>query len=177
MAAPHSSHLAARRECGRRSSSLRSPRRPPEEAAMSSVPATLCPSAQPDWDDARPFAVVGGTPERPQTAYLDRTQAVSDELLELAAPVTPSEVFRFAAPCAGRACGHFDDGEQRRRLAQKIVRFTPTVVAVLPRCAIRSACSWWQQEGAAACRRCPQVVTDNFLPSAEMREAADPEVR
>jgi hypothetical protein len=144
---------------------------------MPSERQTLCPSAQPDWNDARLFAVVGGTPEGPETAYLDRTEAVSQELLELAAPVTPTEVFRFAAPCAGRACGHFDDGGQSCRLARKIVRFTPMVVAMLPRCAIRSACRWWRQEGVAACRRCPQVVTDNYLPSAEMREAADPAVR
>lgn len=143
---------------------------------MPTPPETLCPSAQPDWDEARLFAVVGGTPERPETAYLDRTRAVSPELLELAGPVRPTEVFRFAAPCAGCACGHFDEGEQRCRLARKIVRFTPTVATVLPRCAIRTRCRWWQQEGVAACRRCPQVVTDNFLPSAEMREAADPAV-
>ena len=57
---------------------------------MSTRPETLCPSAQPDWDEARLFAVVGGTPDRPETAYLDQVQPVSQEVLDLAGPVTPT---------------------------------------------------------------------------------------
>lgn len=140
---------------------------------MSTRPETLCPSAQPDWDEARLFAVVGGTPDRPETAYLDQVQPVSQEVLDLAGPVTPTEVFRIAAPCAHGACGHYDEGGQTCRLAQKIVRLAPVVFHKLPRCAIRPSCRWWQQEGASACRRCPQVVTDNYAPTAAMREAAD----
>jgi hypothetical protein len=39
------------------------------------------------------------------------------------------------------------------------------VVDALPACAIRPACRWWQQEGKAACQRCPQVVTQAYAPS------------
>lgn len=143
---------------------------------MSAGPETLCPSAQPDWDGARLFAVVGGTPDRPETAYLDQAQPVTPELLELAGPVAPAEVFRFAAPCAGAACGHYDTGEHTCRLVAKTVRLAPVVFEKLPRCAIRPSCRWWQQEGVAACRRCPQVVTVNYAPSDAMRQAADPTV-
>ena len=97
---------------------------------MSTRPETLCPSAQPDWDEARLFAVVGGTPDRPETAYLDQVQPVSQEVLDLAGPVTPTEVFRIAAPCAHGACGHYDEGGQTCRLAQKIVRLAPVVFHV-----------------------------------------------
>lgn len=143
---------------------------------MSTKPETLCPSAQHDWEGARLFAVVVGTPERPETAYLDRAQPVSAELLELAGPVVPAEVFRFAAPCARAGCQHFDNGRETCRLAEKTVRVVPVMFETLPKCAIRRDCRWWKQEGVAACKRCPQVVTVNYAPSEEMRIAADPSI-
>jgi len=143
---------------------------------MSTRPETLCPSAQPDWEGARVIGVVGGTPERPETAYLDQAQPVTEEILELAGPVAPAEVFRFAAPCANSACGHYDDTEHKCRLAEKTVRWVEQAVDSLPKCSIRASCRWWQQEGPAACRRCPQVVTINFAPSKTMRDAADPQL-
>ena len=143
---------------------------------MSTKPETLCPSAQHDWDGARLFAVVGGTPDRPETAYLDHTQPITAELLELAGPVAPAEVFRFAAPCAGKGCQHFDGQRDTCRLAEKTVRLAPVMFEKLPRCAIRSECRWWKQEGVSACKRCPQVVTVNYAPSEEMRTAADPTI-
>lgn len=143
---------------------------------MSTRPETLCPSAQPDWEGARVIGVVGGTPERPETAYLDQAQPVTQEILDLAGPVAPAEVFRFAAPCANSACGHYDGAEHKCRLAEKTVRWVEQAVDNLPKCSIRSSCRWWQQEGPAACRRCPQVVTINFAPSRAMRDAADPQL-
>jgi hypothetical protein len=131
--------------------------------------------AQPDWADARVFAVVAGTPERPEAAYLHQAQAVDDRLLALAGPLAPAEVFRFAAPCANGSCQHFDAPGQSCRLAAKTVQLAPVVVHQLPRCGWRSDCRWWQQEGASACQRCPQVVTVNYSPSAAMRAAADPD--
>lgn len=141
---------------------------------MTTERETLCPSAQPDWEGVRLFAVVGGTPDRPETAYLDRTQPVTDELLELAGPVAPAEIFRFAAPCAKNRCQHFDGARDTCRLAEKTVRYTQISVLKLAHCAIRRSCRWWQQEGFMACQRCPQVVTVNYQPSPEMRRAADP---
>jgi len=143
---------------------------------MTTKHETLCPSAQPDWEGAKVFAVVGGTPDRPETAYLDLAQPVTDELLNLAAPVTPSEVFRFAAPCAKHSCQHFDDKQENCRLVEKTVQYAPIVVHKLAACSIRSTCRWWQQEGAASCQRCPQVVTLNLLPSSTLRKAGDPNV-
>ena len=95
-------------------------------------------------------------------------------MLGLAKPVAPTEVFRFAAPCAGSGCVHFAAGESKCRLIEKVVRFMPVVGERLPACAIRPSCRWWQQEGRAACLRCPQVVTRNFKPTEAVRQAADP---
>jgi hypothetical protein len=135
---------------------------------------TLCPSAQPDWQDAKVFAVVGGNADAAEVAYLSAPQPVTPELLALAHPVAPAEVFRFAAPCAGGACQHFSVGESKCRLAEKTVRWVPKAVETLPPCTIRAHCRWFQQEGREACMRCPQVVTNNPLPSEAMRAAADP---
>jgi len=118
------------------------------------------------------LGVVGGTAEEPRVGYLDEPRPVTPELLSLAGPVKPTEIFRFAAPCAGTACQHFDGTDCR--LAAKIVARTPAVVDLLPACRLRPTCRWWLQEGAAACLRCPVIVTENYLPSSELRQAADP---
>jgi hypothetical protein len=146
-----------------------------KETEMLDNPETLCPSAQPEWEGARLFAVVGGTADRPETAYLDQALPVTDELLKLAGPVAPTEVFRFAAPCANKGCAHFDTGRGNCRLVERTVSLTPVVVDKLAPCAIRKSCRWWQQEGVVACQRCPQVVTLNYAPSERMREAATPD--
>lgn len=67
---------------------------------MSTEANILCPSANHKEPDAVLFVVVGGTAERPEVAYLDETQAITDEILAMAGSVDPTEVFRFAAPCA-----------------------------------------------------------------------------
>jgi hypothetical protein len=131
---------------------------------MKSTRPILCPSASPHSQDAQVFGVVGGTADAPEVAYLPAPQPITDELLQLAKPVRPGEVFRVAAPCACRGCGHFAPEGSTCRLAETIVQWLPSVVDTLPPCAIRPACRWWQQEGRAACVRCPQVVTETFEP-------------
>ena len=59
---------------------------------------------------------------------------------------------------------------------QKIVRWVPVVTESLPVCSIRAECLWWQQEGRAACMRCPHVVTNDFHPTPAIRNAANPEL-
>jgi hypothetical protein len=132
----------------------------------------LCPSAQPDSQDSVVLGIVGGSVEEPRVAYLKEPEPVTEELLALSEPVKPTEVFRFAAPCAGNECLHFDGTDCR--LAKKTVQLLPTAVDRLPRCRLRPKCRWWQQEGGAACLRCPMIVTENYLPSAQQRRAADP---
>ena len=134
----------------------------------------LCPSAQPDWPGARIIGVVGGTPEQARVAFLDEPAPLNQELLALAEPLRPTEVFRFTAPCASAACAHF--GEGRCRLATKVVRLLPEAMSELPPCAIRPQCRWWTQEGPSACLRCPQIVTHDRLQTEAWQKAADPSV-
>ena len=134
----------------------------------------LCPSAQPDMEGAVVFGVVGGSVDEPLVAYLDRPEPVTPELLQLADPVRPTEVFRFAAPCAEGGCQHFDGASCR--LGHKLARSVRAAVGRLPRCRLRPNCRWFHEQGREACFRCPLVVTENYRPSAELRQAADPSV-
>jgi Cobalamin biosynthesis protein CobN and related Mg-chelatases len=141
-------------------------------SSMDAVP--LCPSAQPEMKGSIILGVVGGSAEEPRLGFLSQPQPVTEQVLALAEGVKPTEIFRFAAPCAGTSCVHFDGKDCR--LASRIVKLVPPVVDMLPSCRIRPECRWWQQEGKAACLRCPLVVTENYQPSAELRSAATPQL-
>lgn len=144
-------------------------------ASVNGEKFSLCPSAQPEWSDSVVFAIAAGTVEAPQVLHLPEPQSVTQELLALAEPVTPTEVFRFAAPCAEKGCSHFDGSQCQ--LVQRIVEGVPPVADILPPCRIRQDCRWWQQEGKEACFRCTQIVTDNFSPSEAVRKAAIPSAK
>ena len=137
--------------------------------------AVVMPSAQPDWEGSVVIGVVGGTADAPLMSHLETPQPITDELLALARPVTPTEVFRFAAPCLCSGCVHFKDA--KCGLAERVAMRLPAAADQLPQCAIRPQCRWWRQEGRAACMRCPQVVTDNYNPSTVMIEVATPNAR
>jgi hypothetical protein len=132
----------------------------------------LCPSAQPEMTGSQVIGVIGGTATEPRVLPLREPLAVSEELLRLADPVLPTEVFRFAAPCAGSGCQHFADGECR--LARRVIHILPEVTDRLPPCRIRPDCRWWRQEGRAACLRCPQIVTQTYGPTPDLVRAATP---
>jgi hypothetical protein len=134
----------------------------------------LCPSAPPEVEGAVIIGVVGGIPREPRMAHLVQPLPVTDELLALAVPAPPRQVFRAAAPCAQSTCVHF--AQNRCRLVSRIVDEVPAAVAGLPACRIRPDCRWWQQEGKAACLRCPLIVTEHVNPSEQLRHATDPSV-
>jgi hypothetical protein len=131
----------------------------------------LCPSAQPEMAESRVLGVVGGTADVPELAYLNEILHVTEEVLARAAPVKPTEVFRFAANCEESACRHFDG--RSCQLATRIVQILPTATETLPACLIRSTCRWYSQEGREACLRCPQIVTQIYEPSENLRRAAE----
>ncbi len=131
----------------------------------------FCPSAQPAMEGAFAFGVLGGTVQERRVGYLDERVPVTDELLALSGPVKPTEVFRFAAPCAGTSCGHFDGHDCR--LVTKLVQLTPPVTQALPACMLRPDCRWWKQEGKQACMMCPSIRTETFIATPEQKKAAD----
>jgi hypothetical protein len=127
----------------------------------------LCPSAVPQMRGSVAFGVVAGAADAPRLRHFEHPLPVTDDLLKLSEPVSPTEVFRFAAPCACNNCSNFR--ESRCSLASRIVTWLPIVVEKLPTCSIRPNCRWWRDEGQAACFRCPQVVTDNYRPTKQMQ--------
>jgi len=133
----------------------------------------FCPSAQPDMPESVVFGVVGGTASDPRLRYLAEPLPATAELLSLAAPAEPTEVFRFGARCAEGHCQHFDGAHCR--LGAKLVAEVRAVAAVAPPCRLRSRCRWWLEQGVQACLRCPLVVTTTHNPSTEVRRAALPD--
>jgi hypothetical protein len=132
----------------------------------------LCPSARPETPNSAVFGIIGGSIEQPDVQYLQESQPVTEELMALANPVAPTEVFRIAATCETSKCQHFDG--QDCKLAQRVVDRLPTVTEQLPPCAIRRDCRWFQQEGKTACFRCPQIITDYANASELVEQVAMP---
>jgi hypothetical protein len=130
----------------------------------------LCPSAQPGMDRAMVLGVVQQDGSRPVVEYLNARVPATPEILALAAPLKPTEVFRLAATCAEHKCPHFDGADCR--LATRVAKMLPPVVDSLPPCTIRKECRWFAQEGAAACMRCPEITTISYDLSPRVREVS-----
>ncbi|MEL6662861.1 MAG: nitrogen fixation protein [Pseudomonadota bacterium] len=126
----------------------------------------LCPSAEPSGEDAAAIGVVQGDVANPKVNYFGRPAPATDELLALASPVAPTEVFRFSAACVESACSHYRDGACQ--IARRLVERMAPTRSTLPRCGVRGACRWWIQEGRTACERCDSVVTTNSAPTQTM---------
>jgi hypothetical protein len=112
------------------------------------------------------IGVVTNHKDGPRVVPTERAMPVSPEILQMAEPVSPSEVFRFGSPCQTGKCPHFRN--EACQLAVRSVDLLDAVTDELPKCSIRSHCRWFRQEGAPICKRCPQVVTDRFNPSETM---------
>lgn len=139
--------------------------------------APLCPSAQPGMANCQVLGVMSGAEleEGPRLQYLNQYVAATDEILQMAAPAKPTQVFRLAATCEESKCSHFDGLDCQ--LAKRIVQIMPAVVSALPPCIVRANCRWYVQEGGNACFRCPQVSTLNAQASEMLQTVAGPEAR
>lgn len=140
---------------------------------MTDSGALTCPSVQPEMEGAYAFGVVGTESGARRVTWIEKPVAVTPQLLSMSGTVPPTQVMRFAAHCRETACSHFDGRDCR--LASRIVEMLDPVVTALPPCAIRANCRWFRQEGAPACRRCPQIVTETLDPSELLQRAATPE--
>jgi len=142
------------------------PRRRGESPAAAPL---ACPSAPPEWEGAELIGVVEGSVAEPQVRFV-RRRPVTADLLALAEPVTPTEVFRFTAPCRAEACSQWRNG-RCGVAAAAIDHVAPAPQAALPACTLRSECRWWHEQGADACRRCRTIVTDDAARPPEFAAA------
>lgn len=129
-------------------------------------PSLSCPSVPPNRPGALAFAVAGGE----LLEYLQQPVEVSPELLALAAPAGPTQVFRFTSPCEERGCPNFSG--LSCALGRRVVQQLPAVVDSLPACCIRPTCRWYAEQGREICLRCPQIVTEQVNPTPQQRSVA-----
>jgi hypothetical protein len=121
-------------------------------------------------DNCKVLGVVQHDGARPMLLYLNRPLPATPDVLAMAAPLKPTEVFRLSATCAEHGCPHFDGADCQ--LATRIVRMLPEAVDTLPPCTIRRDCRWYAQEGGAACRRCPEITTVSYDVSPQTQAVA-----
>jgi len=121
-------------------------------------------------DQCRVLGVVEYEGPRPMLEYLREPLPATPEILAMAAPLKPTEVFRLSATCEEHKCPHFDGTDCR--LATRVVRLLPEVVDILPTCIIRKECRWYFQEGTAACKRCPEITTVSYDISPQLQEVS-----
>jgi hypothetical protein len=118
-----------------------------------------CPSA-PAQPGASLLAIVGSDG---RLAHLSPPIPVDEAFVAAASRHgAPEARMRFTAPCLQEGCAHWTGsscGVIERVLAGG-AGSGEDQSAKLPRCAIRSGCRWYRQEGGAACRACPLVLTD-----------------
>ena len=126
----------------------------------------LCPSSRGTLEDSLLIGVVTNHGDGARVIPTERAMMVTPEILQMAEPAGPGEVFRFASACQAGKCPHFRN--EACQLAVRSVDLLEPVTDELPKCSIRSHCRWFRQEGASICKRCPQVVTDQFNPSETM---------
>src|SRR3974377_267719 len=107
----------------------------------------LCPSAQPGMDNCRILGVVQHEGPTPKIVYLTEILPATDEVLALASPLKPTEVFRLSATCAEHKCPHFD-GADCRLATRGATMLAPVVGSLAPR-VIPKEWRWDSQGGAA----------------------------
>jgi hypothetical protein len=130
----------------------------------------LCPSAQPGMDNCQVLGVVQRDGPAPRLVYLNQPVPATQQILDLAAPLKPTEVYRLSATCAEGKCPHYDGSDCQ--LATRVVQILPAVVDTLPPCIIRKDCRWFSQEGGAACKRCTEISTVSYDLSAQVQEVS-----
>lgn len=140
-------------------------------AEIETAERRLCPSGQPEMEGAEVFGLIDASGSETTTMYLEHRAPLTAELRALAAPLAPSQVFRFSATCQ-RQCIYWDE---RCGLVDRVVELVPSSSLTLPRCQIRDDCRWFSQQGREACGRCPPMVAQGGRSAAENERAGRPE--
>ena|SRR5690242_17949616 len=78
----------------------------------------------------------------------------------LSEDLKPEQSFRFVNKCMESGCKQWT--KKGCGIAIRAISFLDQVnpVEELPACSIRKECRWHQQEGSAACKICPYIITD-----------------
>jgi hypothetical protein len=84
---------------------------------------------------------------------------------------TPEKRFRFSGGCVEQNCKQWT-GDRCGVIDNVLIDLGANFAAAdLPQCSIRSDCRWFKQSGAAACRVCPEVITElSFAPCGDAQD-------
>jgi hypothetical protein len=118
--------------------------------------ALMCPSSRCEPGSSL-IAIVG---DEGRLAHVTPAMPVDAEFVAAARRHgSPEARMRFASPCLQAGCAQWT-GTSCGIIEAVLAADVAPSGGRLPRCAIRPSCRWYAQEGAAACRACPLVVTD-----------------
>ena len=118
--------------------------------------ALMCPSSRCEPGSSL-IAILG---DEGRLAHITPAMPVDEEFVAAAsAHGSPEARMRFASPCLQAGCAQWT-GSSCGIIEQVLAAEVGPEGGRLPRCAIRPSCRWYAQEGAAACRACPLIVTD-----------------
>jgi hypothetical protein len=118
----------------------------------------ICPSATGESPDARIIGFIGADGV---VGSIAPPIPLTDEMRGALA-ARPERKFRLAGQCVEAKCGNWEHqscaliGRMRQQIDRLLPEAEPT--DTLQRCAIRSACVWWRQDGPQACRVCSFVI-------------------
>jgi hypothetical protein len=123
--------------------------------------AILCPS----WGCEAGASLIGIVLSDGSVAFSKERIMIDASFVEVARQGrSPEKRFRFSSTCKQKACIQWADGKcgvVDRIISEHEDRAAaPHEAFVLPKCSIRPHCRWHLQSGDAACRACPEVITD-----------------
>jgi len=123
--------------------------------------AILCPS----WSCEAGASLIGIVLADGSVAFSKERIVIDASFVEVARQGrSPEKRFRFSSTCKQAACIQWGDG--KCGIVDRIISEHEDRAAavnepfVLPECSIRPQCRWHSQSGDAACRACPEVITD-----------------
>lgn len=120
----------------------------------------LCPSA-PCGPDAM---LIGRLAEDGVVHLTDRPLQMTPDLVgAIGGPEAANKSLRFASPCRGAACGHWDGKCGVPGMARHLAKPQPKAAVALPDCPIRLRCRWYAQDGSTACQLCINIVREGAV--------------
>ncbi|NBA85794.1 hypothetical protein GVN16_08490 [Emticicia sp. CRIBPO] len=119
----------------------------------------LCPSANPKEG----AILLGVVKENGEVSILENRLEIDNDFIQTASEGRElTHRFRFADTCASKGCANWSGNHcMVLDIARKFSNIQPA--SSLPDCNIRPQCRWFMQEGAEACKICPNIQTGNMI--------------
>jgi hypothetical protein len=121
--------------------------------------SVLCPS----WGCEPGASLIGIVLPNGTVAFSNKRIVIDAEFVEAARSAgAPEKRFRFSSTCKRAACIQWADERCGRvdAIVEQHEGADPDAPFALPECAMRPQCRWHLQSGVAACRACPEIITD-----------------